>query len=117
MSDEKSFTGVSDVELKGLEAVRTQALRCVVRIARFQDSIDRAFCGQPFILSLPPTAPANRQRFRALMDYHKKAMKLMRQAIEICIIAHGLTPGDNWAIPLIIEDMRLKAQGSSKDPA
>jgi len=86
-----------------------------VRIERLAQKIDEAFCGQPFLLNLPPTAPANRRRFNAYFEHHKKVTKLLSWAVELYMITCGMKPEDDW-VPLVIEDMRFKAQRREGKP-
>ena len=103
------------VGLDALEAPRIQVLRLLVRIERLAQKIDEAFCGQPFLLNLPPTAPANRRRFNAYFEHHKKVTKLLSWAVELYMITCGMKPEDDW-VPLVIEDMRFKAQRREGKP-
>jgi hypothetical protein len=96
------------VGLDALEAPRLQALRLLLRTERLAQKIDEAFGGQPFFLNLAPTAPANRRRFNAYIELHRKTAKLLFRAVELYQLTCGLKREDDW-VPVVIEDMRLKA--------
>ena len=71
--------------------------------------IDEAFGGQPFLPDVPPDAPANRRRFNTYLEELKQVTNLLGQAVELWLLTCGMKHGDDW-VPLIIEDMRLRAQ-------
>jgi hypothetical protein len=73
-----------------MEGHRVLVLQLLARIDRLSRRIDEAFSGQPFLLNLPPTAPANRRRFNAFFEHHKKVTKLLFTAIELYLITCGI---------------------------
>jgi hypothetical protein len=97
------------VGLDPLEAPRTQVLRLLASIERLSRQIDQAFSGQLFLLHLPPTAPANRRRCKAYLEYQKKVTKLLFSAIELHMITCGMKREDDW-VPVVLEDMRRNAR-------
>ena len=94
---------------QGLQAVRFQLLNLFARIERLGAQIDEAFGGQPFLPDVPPDAPANRRRFNTYLEELKQVTNLLGQAVELWLLTCGMKHGDDW-VPLIIEDMRLRAQ-------
>jgi hypothetical protein len=81
---------------KGLEAVRTQLLKLLMRIDRLSEQVDEAFAGQPFLPNLPPTAPANRRRFEAYLREHVQLTNLLCRALDLWIVTCGVAPDDDW---------------------
>jgi hypothetical protein len=79
------------------------------RIERLGEQIDEAFAGQPFLPNLPPDAPANRRRFNTFLQEDKQVTKLLAHALELWMLTCGMKREDDW-VPVIIEDMRLRAQ-------
>jgi hypothetical protein len=73
-----------------MEGHRVLVLQLLARIDRLSRRVDEAFSGQPFLLNLPPTAPANRRRFNAFFEQHKKVTKLLFSAIELYLITCGI---------------------------
>jgi len=94
---------------QGLQAARFQLLNLFARIERLGAQIDEAFGGQPFLPDVPPDAPANRRRFNTYLEELKQVTNLLAQAVELWLLTCGMKRGDDW-VPLIIEDMRLRAQ-------
>jgi len=73
-----------------MEGHRVLVLQLLARIDRLSRRIDEAFSGQPFLLNLPPTAPANRRRFNAYFEFHKRVTKLFFSVIDLYLIACGM---------------------------
>ena len=94
---------------QGLQAARLQLLNLFARIERLGAQIDDAPGGQPFLPDMPPDAPANRRRFNTYLEELKQVTNLLGHAVELWLLTCGMKRGDDW-VPLIIEDMRLRAQ-------
>lgn len=95
--------------LDGLQAARWQLLKLFARIERLGEHIDQAFAGQPFLPDMAPDAPANRRRFKTYVEQHRQTTKLLLHAVELWMLTCGMKREDDW-VPVIIEDMRLRAQ-------
>jgi hypothetical protein len=95
--------------LDALEKPRLQVLDQLCRIDHLAQQIDIAFNGQPFLRQFSPTAPANRRRIQAYIDCQTRVSRLLSRTIELYLITCGLKREDDW-IPVLIEDMKLKAQ-------
>jgi hypothetical protein len=94
---------------QGLHAARFQLLNLFARIEGLGAQIDEAFGGQPFLPDVPPDAPTNRRRFNTYLEELKQVTNLLGHAVELWLLTCGMKRGDDW-VPLIIEDMRLRAQ-------
>jgi hypothetical protein len=68
-----------------MEGHRVLVLQLLARIDRLSRRVDEAFSGQPFLLNLPPTAPANRRRFNSFFE-----PKLLFSAIELYLMTCGI---------------------------
>ena len=100
--------------LKDLPATRCQLLSLFGRIERLGSQIDEAFGGQPFLRNVPPDSPANRRRFNAFFDYHRKVTGLLWKAIELWMLTCGMKREDNW-VPLLIAQMHQNGVKSQPD--
>lgn len=93
----------------GESALKFQLLKLFGVPQRLHDVIDAAFGHQLFIPGLPPTALANIQRFKVMIDLHLDVTKLFSRALELWFLAGGLKSTENW-IPLQVERCRQEAR-------
>ncbi len=92
-----------------MQAARFQLVKLFAHIERLDEQMDEAYAGQPFLPNLAPDAPANQRRFNAYLENRKQVTKLFVRALELWMITCGMKLDDDW-VPLVIEDMRLRAQ-------
>jgi hypothetical protein len=98
-----------EVGLEALMATRVEVLHLFARIERLGGQIDEAFAGQPFLRNAGgPASPANRRRFNAYFDCHKKVAGLLWEAILLWGITCGIKLEDDWA-PMVIVYMDHEA--------
>ena len=94
---------------EGLMAARPEVLNLFARIERFGGQIDQAFAGQAFLRNAGgPASPANRRRFNAYFECHRKLAGLLWEAIVIWALACGVKMDDDWA-PMTIAYMDHQA--------
>ena len=82
------------IALEDLKAARIQVLKLFKRIERHAEKVDEAFAGAPFLPELSPDAPANKRRFNAYLKAHSQVSKLLWRAVELWMIACGMTRED-----------------------
>jgi hypothetical protein len=93
----------------GQSALRFQVLQMFGLCQRLHDGIDLAFNHRPFIPGLPPTALANIQRFKVMIELHLDVTKLSGRAMELWFLGGGLKSTENW-VPLQVERCRQEAK-------
>jgi hypothetical protein len=105
---------------EGLMATRVEVLNFFARIERLGAQIDQAFGGQPFLRNAGgPASPANRRRFNAYFEFHRKLAGLLWQAIVLWALTCGMKMDDDW-VPIILAEMNhaaAKARAKKTGPA
>ena len=76
---------------QSLEQIRHQVLDLRRRGDRLHTKIDVAFNGQPFLPNISPTAPINRRRFEAYLDYHIELQRVLHDATELYLVLCNLS--------------------------
>ena len=103
---------------EGLLATRVEVLNLFARIERLGGQIDQAFGGQPFLRNAGgPASPANRRRFNAYFEYHRKLAGLLFEAIALWALTCGMKMEDDW-VPIVIVYMdheAAKARAKKRD--
>ncbi len=74
-----------------LHAMRSNLSKLFALIEHSHAVIDAAFAGQPFLLHLPPDAPANKRRFYTYLDQHRQVSKLLFNALELWRLSSGIS--------------------------
>ncbi len=93
---------------EGLRAAQPHLLKLFGRIERLNEQIDHAFGGQAFLPNVGPASPANRRRFNAYFEYHRKVSRLLFKAIEVWALTCGMKMDDDW-VPMMIVYMSQQA--------
>jgi hypothetical protein len=95
---------------EGLLPTRAPLLDLFARIERLGEQVDEAFGGQAFLPNVGPTSPANRRRFNAYFDCHKKLAGLLFDAIALWAMGSGMKQDDDWVPMMIVYMDRQAAQ-------
>jgi hypothetical protein len=99
---------------KGLMATRAQVMDLFARTERLGGQVDKAFGGQAFLPNVGPASPANRRRFNAYLECHKRLSALLFDALELWALTCGMKMGDDW-VPLVIALMHQQAAEARAD--
>ena len=88
-------------------------------IEQVSGQIDEAFGGQPFLRNAGgPASPANRRRFNAYFECHRKVTGLLFEAIALWAMASGMKMDDDWG-PIVIvymDHQAAKARAEKRAP-
>ena len=74
-----------------LYAIRSNLLKFFELIEHSAALIDAAYARYPFLLHLPPDAPANRRRFNTYLDQYRQVSKLLFNALELWRLSFGIS--------------------------